>query len=999
MLTTFQSNTSPFSSKEEVDEYLRESPLRGKESRTTLFTAAQGYFQEGEFEKAEQTLMEYLKWQPGAEEATTKLGEAFKREGRLVEAIHVYSQLVEKELPKPHGKPEPLIVEVAQLQHRKAKAAAMEGQDPAIWLKQALERLNGIRSIVQSTYSRTALELMTDIYKFFREKGIKAHPNTIQLAEETAEVAETLPNAELHVQLLRFLLHAAPDRAWKYAVDKRPVFSRDLVWLKGIKERFPELKKACCGRNDNIDLRLDFLTFELTVESDIAYTLLNESENFESAVTEFMQAVDDSDALLPIESDQPAAHQWVQIRQEFVAYGQTYKGLMKLRKLRSIWRDRGDINRQVEMIHTIFQHLLVSLSYQPKTESPNLRERETHRVGLTAHILLQFLACFEPKWLLSPYRLPSGDAVARPSDVKASESFSLPSFADIHLPDVGNAKKGGEKNGYKQVKALVDSLKTSKDGLWQADERSLVDDAWDLDRVVTIAAWHLESGNLRAALRRVFKNLPEKTELRTPRMRRKPMPTVADMEAFLLILLIQRHVSCTMGNNAHTLGEVLYLSALGMWKPTAMQVAFWRKAVSMYGKDARASYYEKELLTDAKFHHAIREVRGDVRFPRSVLNDGNNAVRDQQRRTLFGMVGLEYDKMFTRTGLDCVNEAQTYLSVCKGWEEGRTDDWEGQDKTESVVFVDSDVDVRSFGFDDEKLEAAHARMTQVLAERVASLPPRIDTPKKVSGTPARLFTPKKDSPGLKFGRPSPGRKWSDRGGVSPLSSAATPGRPVKVYEERPPPGFTPSPAPPGFTPSPPKSSTPQPTEEKTKKVAFLTPRQQRQLNALQKIPYDSNAFTPSIIPRGPAPQPSIGTPGTFSFNQSIMTEATPAPTGPLSSVNNGGGAPALAPMHFTPQRAPGELDFSTPDIRELGRRGIVKSLSQKFREGTSEDVTGGGVSRKSSVEDVSGGSVEDVSGGTGGLSSSSSVGEVVGSPRYSRLAGRLKALSGENRFG
>ena len=115
---------------------------------------------------------------------------------------------------------------------------------------------------------------------------------------------------------------------------------------------------------------------------------------------------------------------------------------------------------------------------QPKTQLTELEERKARRIGLTAHILLQFLACFKPKWLLSPYRLPSG-AVAKPSDVNANQSFSLPSFADIHVPD---AKKGEDKNGLKQVKVLVDSLKSSNHGLWQVDERTLVNDAWDLER-------------------------------------------------------------------------------------------------------------------------------------------------------------------------------------------------------------------------------------------------------------------------------------------------------------------------------------------------------------------------------------------------------------------------------------------------------------------------------------------------------------------------------------
>ena len=141
--------------------------------------------------------------------------------------------------------------------------------------------------------------------------------------------------------------------------------------------------------------------------------------------------------------------------------------------------------------------------------------------------------------------------------------------------------------------------------------------------------------------------------------------------------------------------------------------------------------------------------------------------------------------------------------------------------------------------------------------------------------------------------------------------------------------------------------------------------------------------------------------------RTLQAPATPAkhvPTGTASSTENGGSVTANAPFgaaHFTPQRAPGELDFDSPGIRELGRRGLVKSLSQKFREGSGEDVRGGSgaASRSGSVEDLKGESGGSLSRSSSGRSEAVGSFEAVGSPRFSRLANKLKGLNGESRFG
>src|SRR5215469_4670884 len=62
------------------------------------------------------------------------------------------------------------------------------------------------------------------------------------------------------------------------------------------------------------------------------------------------------------------------------------------------------------------------------------------------------------------------------------------------------------------------------------------------------------------------------------------VPTLVDIEFFLLILLIQRQYHCIVKLGAETLGQVLYLTSKSCWKTSANQKKFWRTLLSFYGK-------------------------------------------------------------------------------------------------------------------------------------------------------------------------------------------------------------------------------------------------------------------------------------------------------------------------------------------------------------------------------------------------------------------------------
>lgn len=62
------------------------------------------------------------------------------------------------------------------------------------------------------------------------------------------------------------------------------------------------------------------------------------------------------------------------------------------------------------------------------------------------------------------------------------------------------------------------------------------------------------------------------------------IPTLTDIEFFLLMLLIQRHYHCVIERKAETIGQILYLATQGYWKPRESHRKFWRTLLSLYGK-------------------------------------------------------------------------------------------------------------------------------------------------------------------------------------------------------------------------------------------------------------------------------------------------------------------------------------------------------------------------------------------------------------------------------
>ncbi|KAJ3027742.1 hypothetical protein HDV00_010916, partial [Rhizophlyctis rosea] len=719
----------------------------------------------------------------------------------------------------------------------------------------------------------------------------------------------------LHLAVLDFLLKVTPERAWHYVQTNRTTFARNLTWLNHVKARFPILKKACYGQDESIDSKLDFLAFELMVECDIAHATLAQSQESQTAISDFERAVEDSDYLLPFGDDKVAAAlRWSQIRQEYVAHVQTLKALLELKR---IGRQGFDPKTSGSHIHAAFQYLFVSLSYKPKTITHNLQSSASDRISLTAHILLPFLVCFDLQWLLSRYR--SSESVFAQATSTAEEAAVLPSWKSLHLTvDFRTEMDGGN---VKLAMGLLEFIRIG--GLWKADERCLARNPWDLERMLMAATWHLQSGELRNLLRSVFPRLPEKPPLRgTPRSSRRPLPTIADMEAFLLILLIQRHVSLCGTEGATSVGQVLFFSALREWRPHERQVAFWGKALKVYGKtDHTHPHLLTAPLTDREFNHVLREIRGSVQLPKEALTREERIELDSAKRMVYGLVGLQYEKM-VREGTDCIGEAQSYLGVWSRWEEEREERWDvGGRERSGILFGDGDAGVTDgsmFGVTEEKVEAALTRVTESVNDRFPSLP-EMNEP-TTPGTPAGPKSPSPNTPmptSRRSKSPSPGPMgYTTPGHRSPFK---TPGSVYRTPMSKTPKMATPS----GRDALSEVPEGGQGAGEAVKGLTpGLTPRQKRlmkQLGDLNDTPDYRNLFThftpgTSMFPRTePPPRPQPVTVAVTPFRESVMSSDGEEGSRQSAMVEKGK-QPALSSSFLpTPPEPSGVLNTSRED--------------------------------------------------------------------------------------
>ncbi|KAJ3129572.1 hypothetical protein HK098_001048, partial [Nowakowskiella sp. JEL0407] len=550
----------------------------------------------------------------------------------------------------------------------------------------ALTHVEKCITILQSTREYSE-EKLTEQALVLILKGITPISLLREKLVGLASQEETFCVPEFHLLLLQCL-----------NLDANKVFTHDLPWIGFVKDN---LKTICKGylpaaESEELDFRVYFELYIyyiyalLCLESDEKNKDWEKTTNM--AIRDLEAAIDDSDWAFPLKSN-AAKVKYSQMRQEFVAQARFMRSLL-------IFKDIQSQSSSWDPHSEIYHKNLHRPKLPDTRETKEIRELQSHRLSRSLHLLLATTISFDSKWLFTK----------KPDEVIShlNENDVIDAVTTLQLPSVELSQPDKYVNQPKHVaSALKWGLKDG--GLLDVDLNTLTNDPWNLTKVVTIAAWHLENGTLRTWLKKIFTRLQDRPSLYDAMQTGlQTTITYADLEVFLLVLLIHRHNWSVNMYRAKTLGRVLFYSDL-FWKPALTQVEFWRTALCRYGMPQEKKglediqrfphrlYYAKSIMSNELFVKAIYEIRGLVRSP----------IKPNEKRNfkhiLFSIVGCIYSEMVEKYRLDRIEEAIYYLRLVNQNVWNTPVKWSGEFKVSSSIIFQEFLVISEYGTATKKI--------------------------------------------------------------------------------------------------------------------------------------------------------------------------------------------------------------------------------------------------------------------------------------------------------
>jgi hypothetical protein len=194
------------------------------------------------------------------------------------------------------------------------------------------------------------------------------------------------------------------------------------------------------------------------------------------------------------------------------------------------------------------------------------------RLLVSSRLLLALLCCFRYEWLQDK-KEPAFRSICLSDGYGDSTLFRLLHPKTLLLQDrtVYPLRLDGTIN------RLLDK--------WDEMDQAVIFNPWTLDKFLLAAGWRVLDGSVRQWLRKIFPSVPEypsQDKSSAGHLHLKPVLALSDLEAFIIISLIDRHANCARETGATTLGQITLLSSS---KPIIRSelMEFWRFAIYNYG--------------------------------------------------------------------------------------------------------------------------------------------------------------------------------------------------------------------------------------------------------------------------------------------------------------------------------------------------------------------------------------------------------------------------------
>ncbi|KAJ1337073.1 hypothetical protein BSLG_006833 [Batrachochytrium salamandrivorans] len=373
------------------------------------------------------------------------------------------------------------------------------------------------------------------------------------------------------------------------------------------------------------------------------------SDDLDELFNEYSRVIEESDHILPLLNSMALQQTWTQIRMEHFARLLFLKGLLYLRmdsnSVSSV--SINEVNHPPDSTKLDIARRFFALSLAGSPPSSSNFESSARLVDA---ILIIISLQYEDIIDIVPKKTISLGIPRKSLDIKTIQGLPSVSLSYIH------------------------------DSFDELVSKALQHQPWDLDRFLMVASLYLYNRGLRKYLRQLFPRMPEDVLLPSsgefPKIKSRMIVTVADMEAFILLLLLERQIHVQMMFQNNELEEkisVLEASARSIYKPSQIAVQFWIRML-VYFSDSRpeTEYYTTLLLPDVIARGIISELRGKI------------PCRQPEARYLVGALGLCISELHHGWAEFSGDRADLFGTLYETWE-----NVDKQRNTTSFCFVES----------------------------------------------------------------------------------------------------------------------------------------------------------------------------------------------------------------------------------------------------------------------------------------------------------------------
>ncbi len=441
------------------------------------------------------------------------------------------------------------------------------------------------------------------------------------------EGPECLDHDRLHLGHVKLLARGGKDDVLvKYTISHILLFSNHKEWMLLVHQSLTQLKQSP-----------PVVSLNLQVKCQICYLSLWEGADMKELLNQFQQDIIISSRLFKGESE---LQDWLLIRQEMVSCLELFQGVLSARQVSL------PINRERDLANILKSLESLSLSLSFISGSSHLKLASFRRHGMALCTMKRLLSTLNLHWVFE-----SEGKIFKLGHAGGSFPFK----SSLCFPPAFEFVEGDRELVEKH---LHDWDMTDRKEMAQF---CILQCCWSLVEVVELLSWQAHTGNLRECLIHLFPSLDvnhlvvEKVAStftkKSFRTEYSKTPTIADLEAFILLLILERQVFTLQQSKpeSSSLPQFIF-SQMWRWRPSENASKFWSYLVSTFSSVGKRLF--SKVLASKIIQKGLAEIRGTLGYG---------------LRIPFGLIGSAFSQLSKENKIDGNLQSNFYINLYENY--------------------------------------------------------------------------------------------------------------------------------------------------------------------------------------------------------------------------------------------------------------------------------------------------------------------------------------------